>query len=59
MSISILPNFWTDFDDTCIKIHGSCPGVHGALSDKTYLSLGLLSPLKLNELENEAVRTQA
>ena len=28
-------------------------------TDKTYLSLGLLSPLKLNELENEAVRTQA
>ena len=32
--------FSTNFDDTCIKIM-----VHRALSDKTYSSLGLLSPL--------------
>ena len=31
-----LPIFSTDFDDTCIQIHG-------ALSDQLYLSLGLLS----------------
>ena len=36
------PIFSTDFDDTCIKIHGSY-----SFSNKTYLSLGLLSPLTL------------
>ena len=34
-----LPIFSSDFDNTCFKIHG-----HRDFSDKTYLSLGLLSP---------------
>ena len=42
LSAHNFPHFAIDFDDTCIKIHGS-----KALFDKTYLSLGLLPPLNL------------